>query len=105
MNGMMKLRVSLASLGFGVALMFAPAAHAQAESSPDHFTETGVEVGPGGTVHQQAAQAHTSTAKTTAAKPAVAQAKHEHASVQPVQVAMAVPNKHRPVIAAAQKQQ
>jgi len=52
MNGMTKLRVCLVGLGFGVALLIAPAAHAQADSNPDHFTETGVEVGAGGDVAQ-----------------------------------------------------
>jgi len=56
-NGMTKVRLSFLSLGFGVALLFAPSARAQ-ESCPDHFTETGVELGcPGRNVAQPAAQA------------------------------------------------
>ena len=104
MNAMMKVRVSLASFGFAVALMFAPSAHAQAESSPDHFTETGVEIGPGGQVAVTHASASTAQTHTQAAKPATAQANHSNTGAQPVQVAMAVADKNRAAVATAPKQ-
>jgi hypothetical protein len=104
----MRLRVSLASAGFAVALMFAPSAHAQAESSPDHFTESGVEIGPGGQVatatHASRASVATAQAHTQSAKPATAQANHANPAAQPVQVAMTVADKNRPVVAGTPKQ-
>ncbi|HUK52772.1 MAG TPA: hypothetical protein VL099_05720 [Candidatus Binatia bacterium] len=102
MSGMMKVRLSLVSFGFGLALALAPAAHAQAESSPDHFTETGVEVGPGGTVSQSAS--HSVAPKTAQhAKSAAAPVARENSSAAPVHVAVAVADKNRPAPVRAPK--
>jgi len=94
MNGMTKLRVCLAGLGLGVALLIAPAAHAQAETNPDHFTETGVEVGPGGSV----AQSHSNAAVTKRGQKEQ-KAVHANASAKPaaqrLTVAAAVADKSR----------
>ena len=88
MNRITKVRVSLLSFGFGVALLFAPSAHAQAESTPDHFTEVGVEIGPGGNTTQTAAHAavpkQAKNAKTVAVPAANA-----HPSATPALVAVA----------------
>lgn len=93
-NGMTKLRVCLVGLGFGVALLIAPAAHAQAESSPDHFTETGVEIGPGGSVTQSSSHVTASkrAQKTQKAAQAEASAKSSAAHVT---VAAAVADRNR----------
>ena len=99
MNGMTKLRVCVMSVGFGVALMFAPSAHAQAESSPDHFTETGVEIGPGGNVPQYGAHA---SAKQQA-KPVTHAAAPARSTAAPVHVAMVVADKKRPAVVTSQK--
>jgi hypothetical protein len=97
-SGMMKLRVSVLTLGFGVALLFAPSARAQ-ETCPDHFTETGVEPGCPGT-H---VAAHATEAKPTKnAKPA-ASADHQNRSAAPVNVAVAVVDKKQPAVTPAPK--
>jgi len=100
MLGMTKLRVSLASLGFGVALLFAPSAHAQAESIPDHFTETGVEIGPGGSVAQAVARPAVMK-QASKPKPAALTAAQTGSSAAPVQVA--VVDKNRAALAPTQK--
>jgi hypothetical protein len=100
MNGTMKLRVSLASLGFGVALLFAPSAYAQAESIPDHFTETGVEMGPGGSMPQNVARPAT-TKQASKPKPAAVTAAQTGSSAAPVHVA--VVDKNRAVVAPTSK--
>jgi hypothetical protein len=90
------------SLGFGVGLLFAPSAHAQAESSPDHFTETGVEVGPGG--NSAATVAHSAVLKPAqTAKPAVAKSAAAKSNAAPVQVAVAVADRNRPAVTPAPK--
>ena len=99
-KGITKVRVSLLSFGFGVALLFAPSAHAQAETVPDHFTETGVEVGPGGSVTQSAS--HASAPKQ--AKPVAHPAVQASTSAAPVHVAAAVADRNRAAVAPNPKQ-
>jgi hypothetical protein len=95
-NVITKVRVSLLGLVFGAALVFAPSAHAQAESNPDHFTETGVEVGPGGNVMPAA---HASTAnRAKNVKPVAHAAAQTNSSATPVHVAMAVADKNRSAV-------
>ena len=98
MNGIMKVRLSFLSLGFGVALLFAPSAHAQAETNPDHFTETGVELD--GNVTRTAV--HTAALRE-AKKPEVASAAQQHSAAAPVHVALAVADRNRPAINPAPK--
>lgn len=95
-NGIMKLRVSLLSLGFGAVLALAPSAHAQAESNPDHFTETGVESASGGYTAQSATNA-VAPARAKNSKPAVSVA-HADVPAAPVHVAVAVADKNRPAL-------
>lgn len=102
MNGMTRFRVCLVGLGFGVVLMFAPSAHAQAESSPDHFTETGVEIGPGGSMAQSSP--HAATLNRTQKAPGVAHAQAPaKTSTAQVTVAAAVADKNRRLAPAAPK--
>lgn len=92
MNGMTKLRVSFLGLGFGVALMLAPAALAQADANPDHFTATGVELGPGGNVSRSAAPAATPK-QASKPKPVAVSAAQVNSSPAPVHVAVADKNR------------
>jgi hypothetical protein len=103
-KGMTKVRVSLLGLGFGVALLVAPSAFAQAESNPDHFTETGVEVGPGGNTAISSPHAAVQKPAQKSAKSAVAPAAvAERSPAAPVHVALAVADKNRPAVASAPK--
>ena len=104
MNAITKVRVSLLGLGFGVALLLAPSAFAQAESNPDHFTESGVEVGPGGntalpTSHASVQKPAQKSAKSVVATAPVAQ----KSPAAPVHVAVAVADKNRPAVATTPK--
>jgi hypothetical protein len=102
-KGITKVLVSLFGLAFGVALLFAPSAHAQAESNPDHFTATGYELGPGGSSTQSAE--HASAPKQAKnVKPVAQPAAQASSSAAPVHVAMAVADKNRPAIAPNPKQ-
>jgi len=91
-NGMTKLRVCFLGLGFGVALMLAPAALAQADAIPDHFTATGVEMGPGGNGSWTAARATTPKQASTP-KPVAMSAAHVNSSPAPLHVAVADKNR------------
>jgi hypothetical protein len=103
-KGMTKVRVSLLGLGFGVALLFAPSAFAQAESNPDHFTETGVEVGPGGNTALSSPHAAVQKpAQMSANSVVVPAAVAERSPKATVHVAVAVADKNRPAVAAAPK--
>jgi len=100
---MTNFRVTVLSVGFGVALMCAPAARAQ-ESCPDHFTENGVELGcPGNSAAQPASHA-TQAKQTKSAKPVLASAAHVHATSAPVHTADASADKNRTVVAVVPKQ-
>ena len=100
MNAHTKIRVSLAGLGFGLAMLFAPSVHAQAESIPDHFTETGVEIGPGGSVAPSAARSSVSRQVKKAA-PVATSVASANTTAPPVHVAVA--DKNRLAIPAAPK--
>lgn len=105
MNASMKARVYLFGFGLGAALLVAPSAFAQADASPDHFSETSVEAGPGGTKGQAAAQPVASSHAQKSAKPAVAQAAAPAShSAAPVHVAVAVADRNRPAIVHTPKQ-
>ena len=100
MKAMTKVRASLLGLGFGVALLVAPSAFAQAEPNPDHFTETGVEVGPGGNTAVPSPHAKAQKSGKSVAAPVSQTGK---SSAAPVHVAVAVADKNRPAVAAAPK--
>jgi hypothetical protein len=84
-----------------MALAFAPAVYAQAESNPDHFTETGVEVGPGGYAMQSGRQAAAQKQAKNVKRAEVAAVPSN--SGAPVHVALAVADKNRPAAVRAPK--
>jgi len=95
---MTKVRVSFLGLGFGMALLLAPSAHAQ-EFCPDHFTETGVEPGCAARNIAQPT-AHATRAKQARVAASAAKVNSEAGAVR---VAVAVADKNRPAIAQAPK--
>jgi len=97
MNALMKARVYLCGFSLGAALLLAPAAFAQADSSPDHFIETSVELSSGSTAGQVAAHPVAVSHMQKSAKPAKAQAAATASrSAEPVNVAAAVADRKRP---------
>lgn len=102
MDGMTKFRVCLVGLGFGMALLIAPAAHAQADSNPDHFTETGVEIGPGGSAVQSSSHVTAAKHAQKAQKSAQANASAKSSAAH-VTVATVVADKNRRPVAVEPK--
>lgn len=102
-NKKMLFRGALVSLGLATTLLFAPAARAQ-ESCPDHFTETGVELGcPSPTVAKHSAPvAESKQAKH--AKPVVASAAPASSTAAPAHNSQPAADKNRTIVAVVPKQ-
>jgi len=95
-NAFTGARVYMLGLGLGAMFLLAPAARAQADMSPDHFSETGVEYGPGGATGQAAAHPVAVSHTQKSAKPSNAQAASPASrSAAPVKVAVAVADRKR----------